>query len=89
MVVKKPFLIEKNSDWLNELTSANKDIEDMQYHSIEVTTTRAFKETIAKTACSNLQDKGQKLKPKDKQGHLLSFADIKNNLLKRRYHKTQ
>ena len=75
--LKKPVFEKVNVNWISELPSVTEKNNNTFHHSIEMTPIQASRKTNEKEVYSNLQDKRQKQKPKNKLGQLILTADIK------------
>ena len=77
ILLKKPFFLAGNADWVSELPSVIKKYNNAIHHSVKMTPIQASKKSNEKVVNNNLQDKRRKFKPKYKIGQLVRTADIK------------
>ena len=75
--LKTPVILTGNADWLSQLPSVTRKLNNTNHSSIKMTPNRASKKSIGKEVCFNLQDKRRKLNIKFKLGQLVRTADIK------------
>ena len=76
-MLKKPFFLAGNADWLSELSSVVNEPNNTIHLSIKMTPTQASRKVNEKEVYPNLQDRRVRQQPKYILGQLVRSADIK------------